>query len=435
MMNDAVKKALDDSPKLYSLPQTLVEVLRVVSDEASGADDLAKVLIKDPAMTTRVLRVVNSPYYGVGRKIGTVSQAVVTLGTRQVTALALSTSVYGLTAKWQSTFDRVRFWRHSLEVAIAARSITEKIGRKNLEEMFVSGLLHDIGLLVMEHSFPDRYGQVWKQALRQGYLVDLEEEAWGTNHARVGQFLLEQWRLPEPICQAVGRHHSVFTPGTDDDELIPAQIVNLANLISHLRIAESQLAHSDLRREDREIIRENLQLSSENLQSIEKRLFSQTVQESKYLEIDVGSPEEILIEANRLLFEQYAAVESLLNENRHIQKQYAGEQVKTGFLESLKAATSAFAEYVDQTSTSIIRKVEEVQDGLKSGAIVDPSGLVAQSAIAIAEEIRAVASVMTDIKRLTETESALYYDQNSAREVEDRIKKELESVSQPAGVS
>lgn len=178
MVHDAIKKVLDDGLKLYALPQTLSEVLRVVADDSTGADDLAKVLMRDPAMTARVLRTVNSPYYGMGRKVGTVSQAVVTLGMRQVTALALSTSVYTMTEKWQSSFDRVRFWRHSLETAIAARDLAEKCGYKKTEEMFVAGLLHDIGLLVLERSFPQQYQKMWRQSLGNGSLVELEEEAW-----------------------------------------------------------------------------------------------------------------------------------------------------------------------------------------------------------------------------------------------------------------
>ncbi len=433
-MNDAIRKSLDDSIKLYALPQTLAEVLRIVADETSSADELAKVLMKDPAMTTRVLRVVNSPFYGMGRKIGTVSQAVVTLGMRQITALTLSTSVYGMTSNWKSSFDRNRFWRHSLEVAIASRAIAEKAGRRNVEEYFVSGLLHDIGLLVMEQSFPEQFRSLWQQHLTHGNLADLEEDTWGTNHARVGQFLLEQWQLPESICQAVGRHHLIFTPGNDDEELIPAQVVNLANLISHLRIAESQTTDSDNRRENRDVLRENLKLSFEDLLSVEKNLFSQTIEESKYLEIDVGTPEEILVEANRLLFEQYATVESVLGENRRIQKQVAGDRVKTGFLESLRSATSAFAEYVDQTTHSVLLKAEGVRESIGHGTIVDPSGVVDQSAEMIVTQMKAILSVMNEVKRLTETEGAMYYDQSCAEEVEDRIKRELKAVAETAEV-
>ena len=85
-------------------------------------------MIKDPALTARLLRVVNSPFYGANREIRTVSQAVMTIGRRAVTALALSTSVYDLTDKWSSVIDRSRFWRHSLEVAIGSRMIAELTG-------------------------------------------------------------------------------------------------------------------------------------------------------------------------------------------------------------------------------------------------------------------------------------------------------------------
>jgi putative nucleotidyltransferase with HDIG domain len=435
MVNDALKKTLDESVKLYSLPQTLAEVLRIVSDENSGADDLAKVLMKDPAMTTKVLRVVNSPFYGVGRQIGTVSQAVVTLGMRQVTALALSTSVYGMTEKWESKFDRIRFWRHSLEVAIAARSIGEKVGVRNLEEIFVAGLLHDIGLLVMERSFPDQFAKVWKQSLRRGGLADLEEENWGTNHARVGQFLLEQWQLPESLCMAVGAHHNIFTPGTDDDELQACQIVNLANRISHLRVADRHLGQDSDDSESREIIRKNLQLGIEDLMSIEKRLLSQTMTESQYLEIDIGSAEDMLIEANRILFEQYAAGENLLEDNRRMQKRIAGEQIKTGFLESFKTTASAFTTYLDRATGSILEKVREVRAGIERGAIVDPDGLVEASATDIEGQMRALESVMAEMKKLTQTESALYYDQGSIAAVEEKINEELRLLEEPAAVS
>jgi putative nucleotidyltransferase with HDIG domain len=432
MDNNVLKKIADDSRRLYSLPQTLVEVLRVIKDERSAADDLAKVIMKDPAMTTKILRVVNSPYYGLGRQVSSVSQAVVTLGTRQVTALALSTSVYGMTDNWKSSFDRVRFWRHSLEVAIASRAIAQKMGRKNLEEIFVAGLLHDLGLLILENSYPELFRQVWKKSLRHGGLEELEEAEWGTNHARVGQFILEQWHIPEIICQAVGRHHHTFTMGADDEDLRPAQIVRLANLISKFSIAETPLPNAEIDRENREIIRSNLHLSTDDLLSIEKHLFSWTVSESRYLEIDIGSPESILTEANRMLFDQYAAVELLLDENRRMQQKIAGEQIKTGFLESLRSTTATFARYVDSARTVIMHKARLVEKGLSEGSIMDPSGLVASSVKDIRERMDRIGAMMSEVRKLTETETALYYDQRSVEAVESRIKEELNQLLETA---
>src|SRR3972149_2030678 len=97
MNSDILKTIVDEHRELLSLPQTLAEVLRLARDERSTADDLARVLLNDPALTVRVLRIANSAYYGGGRQIGTMSQAVMTLGVRQITALTLSASVYRLT--------------------------------------------------------------------------------------------------------------------------------------------------------------------------------------------------------------------------------------------------------------------------------------------------------------------------------------------------
>jgi HD-like signal output (HDOD) protein len=432
MDNELVRKVVNDSIKMYALPQTLSEVLRIVKDENSSAEHLAKVLSKDPALVTKILRIVNSPFYGLGRPVGSVTQAVVTLGMRQVTALALSTSIYSLTDKWQSCLDRVRFWRHSLEVAIASRDIAQKAGYRNLEEMFVAGLLHDMGMLMLEHSFPKEYAGVWKQSQRQGCLFELEELTWGTNHARVGQFLLEQWHIPAVICESVGRHHNVFPPGARDEDLIPGQIVNLANLISQFPIGTITPANRTPDTENRRILRENLGLSAETLLSVEKHLFNQTIQESQYVEIDVGSTEDILVEANRLLFDQYAAVENLLDENRRMQQQAAGDQVKRGFLESFKSATSVLTTFSVQAADGILRRAEEVLESIETGSIVDPKGMVASAANDIIRSARSMNSVMEQMHELTQTESAMYYDQQSVTAVEDRIQKELELLAEPA---
>ena len=229
MNTDIYNKIIDDHKELTSLPQTLTEVLRILKDENSNATDLANVISKDPALTAKMLRIVNSPYYGAGREITTLSQAVMTLGTRAVSALTLSTSIYDMTENWDTSIDRTRFWRHSLEVAVAARSIAEAIKYPKVEEAFITGILHDIGLLVLEKSFPDKFKSLWNLSESDEHLIELEENSWSTNHARVGQFLLEQWKIPTVITSAIGQHHNNFPPDEDDDDFVLAQIIALAN--------------------------------------------------------------------------------------------------------------------------------------------------------------------------------------------------------------
>lgn len=425
MSQDAIQKLFHDKNELYALPQTLAEVLRITRDERSSADELADVLIKDPAMTARLLRVVNSPYYGGGREVSSMRQAVLMVGLRQVTALAVSTSVYAISDQWFKLIDRVRFWRHSLEVAIASRLIAEACGYENREEVFVSGLLHDIGLLLLCSSVTEQYSAVWSDAIRNGNLIDTEEEALGTNHARVGQFLLEQWQLPDAVCRSVGYHHTVFPPGEDDSDLIPVQIVALANHISKFHIAARGDVDASCDLETREIIRENLRIEPQKLTEIERKLFSLTVAESKFLEIDIGSPEDFLNEANQMLFEQYSAVEALLEENRRLQKQHAGDQVKRGYLESFRSTTSSFTQYLDQAVTSILKRSDDVLAAIASGAIVDPQGLVASSVESIISDMKTVSAVMREVRSLVGPEQVLDYDQHIVQKVEERIEREL----------
>src|SRR3989304_8564441 len=189
MTQEIFYKILNGHKELSSLPQVLMEVIRVSREQDSSANDIAAIIMKDPALTAKILRVVNSPFYGQIRKITTVNQSVVTRGMRTVTAVALSATIYDKMNKVDSSIDRKRFWRHSLEVAIASRMIADAVKYEPAEEAFVAGLLHEIGTLVLESSYPADFRRVWKLIEMGESQTAVEERTWGTNHARVGQFL------------------------------------------------------------------------------------------------------------------------------------------------------------------------------------------------------------------------------------------------------
>jgi putative nucleotidyltransferase with HDIG domain len=423
------KKILSDHRELSSLPQTLSEVLRVARDENSSAQQLADVLKKDPALTAKTLRLVNSPFYGARREISTMTQAVMTVGVRGITALALSSSVYDLTGKVKTTIDRLRFWRHSLQVAIAARSIAEELKYFCPEEAFISGLLHDIGIVILEKSFPERYAIIWKRACEGEILHELEDDLWGTDHAKVGQFLLEQWHLPAVVCEAVGRHHFSFTPETRRDEFLLAQIVALANQISVFTVAKpKQTAARPM--EVRERLRENLGLSASALSTIERQLFAKTVDEAKFLEIDLGSSEALLEEANRLLWEQYMAVENLLRDNRRMQEEIARTKVKKAALEALKTITATFNHYVNNAAGTILGRAQLVELGVKNGKIADPDGKLEMSMEVIINGVQTICSVMEELKNLTDFETIVYHDDAYILDIENRIKRQLDQLTE-----
>ncbi|MEW6411828.1 MAG: HDOD domain-containing protein [Candidatus Zixiibacteriota bacterium] len=431
MNQEIYTRIIEDHKELSSLPQTLSEVLRVTKDDGASAQDLAEVLMRDPALTAKLLRVVNSPFYGMSREITTLTQAVVTLGTRAVSALALSTSVYDVTGKWQSSIDRIRFWRHSLEVAIASRLIAEAVRYPSPEEAFVSGLLHDLGLLVLEKSFGDKFASVWRQASSGEELLAMEENSWGTNHARIGQFLLEQWKIPASICEAVGKHHNQFPPDVNEPEYRLPQIVVLANKISRFKVSRTsqQLPHE---LDHIDILRKNLNLPADRLRPIEEQLFSHTVEQAQFLEIDIGSPEDILTEANRMLYQHYHTVETLLKENTQMQKDMAQTNLEKAALESLKTITATFNHYINNAAATILGRAQLLELGVKRGEIIDNKNRTPLAIDVIINGVNTIQLVLEELRNLTSFDTAVYHDDTRIIDIENKIKQQLQSLQKTA---
>jgi len=431
MSNEIFEQILADHKELSSLPQTLVEVLRVVRDETSSPNELATTLSRDPALTAKVLRAANSPFYGTGRDIGSIPQAVMILGTRSVTALALSASIYDMTGKWGSTVDRQRFWRHSLDVGVTARMIAEASGYRYPDEALVAGLLHDIGILVLDGSFPEKYNRIFKHSESGDPLSELEENTWGTNHARVGQFLFEQWNLPSAICQAVGQHHNIFVLDAPEEEFHLSQIVSLANMGSRFSIVHRRFGTApDL--DQRSIVRTNLKLSPERLAEIEQAGADQMLREAEFIDIDIGSAEDILQEANRLLYSQFATVERLLAENSQMQEEIAQARLRKAALEALRAITATFNHYVNNAAGTILGRAQLVEAEVDRGGIIDTGDTVVPAMQKIMSGVETIRLVMQELSNLSSFETTTYLNDTYIIKIEEKIKRRLEKLKQPA---
>ena len=427
-MSDTIfHQILEDHKELSSLPHTLVEVISVVRREDSSASELAAIIMRDPALTTKILRIANSPYYG-GRSLTSVTQAVMTLGMRAVSALTLSSSIYDMTGRWEVSIDRVRFWRHSLQVALGSRDLARARRYPCPEEIFVCGLLHDLGILVLEKSFPEKFARIWRSVEAGDRIADLEEEIWGTNHARIGQFLLEQWGIPAVICQAVGLHHNVsMLAHNDDPELHPARLVALSSLISHLSLAPSRpVMPQDL--EHREDLQRVLGLEPPVVAEIEQSLLAKTMEEAKFLDIDLGPQEEILMEANRLLYQHYLALERLRRENRQMKQSIARSQVEKAAFDAIKSVTATFNRYLNDAAGTILKRAQVVETKLKKGEIIDLTGEIARSMRAIINGVATVSSTLQELEQVTTFGPSSFCGETFARELDERLRARLSQI-------
>ncbi len=400
MSQDIFRKILEDHKKLSSLPQILVEVIRVANNSDTSIADLSNVVKKDPGLATKLLRVVNSPFYSPANEITTISQAVASLGTRAVTAFALSSSIYELINNVDVSIDRKKFWRHSLEVAMISRKIAEAVDYQPAEEAFTAGLLHDIGVLILETSFPDTFKSVWKLAETGKNLTAVEEGYWSTNHARAGQFMLDQWNIPKIISEAVGEHHLIINEEAETQPHRLSLIVNLANSVSKFRVHHMPPPESD-QLENKKNLAAGLDLSHSALSDIERNIISEVVSESGYLEIDIGSIEDILREANELLYNQYIHAERLLQEKNAIQKQINNDPDGQKVVNTLKEAISVFGKLVHDSSALILEQARRLNTAVENNHIIDKRKIVNSTISSISGCIDSVSSLIKEMEKIS----------------------------------
>jgi len=234
-MSEQIQDLLDDVEHLISLPAAYVKINELIEDPASTADQIAHVITQDVALTARLLRVANSPLYGFSTQVDTVSRAVTVLGTQQVRDLALATSA-------SKTFKGIpndlvsmeSFWEHSILCALCARTLAMECLKRQREAVFVAGLLHDIGQLVLYHLLPDLSRQTLEACLdgpNELESQEAEREIIGFDHAEVGGELAHRWSLPTNLQECIAYHHD---PAQAKQSRVETAIVHIANSIAAL---------------------------------------------------------------------------------------------------------------------------------------------------------------------------------------------------------
>lgn len=189
-------------PSLGSINKALQGLLLM---EQRYTAQIAEIIRRDPSLTTRLLRLVNSVYYGLSSPVNTIEEAVFYLGVREIRQLVVVTPVIEdfqrLTR--QCDFPWREFWQHCIGTALLTREIAAAIQLPGDNESdYVAGLLHDIGKLVMAWSFPDHFAEIHRQALQtRRDLIEIENEVLGMNHTELGALYLERHRLPEVMME------------------------------------------------------------------------------------------------------------------------------------------------------------------------------------------------------------------------------------------
>lgn len=222
--------------ELPTLPTTLSKIISVAENPDSGARDLAIVISQDQSISSMVLRLVNSAFYGHFRNISSISHAIVILGFQTVKNLALGTSIFRAQPSGsRPVFNRNKFWAHSLAVGTFTKRLAPMVkgaDKIDPETAFVTGLLHDLGKVIFDNYFNEEYRQASDQAReRKEWIRVAEEETLGMSHTLAGRMLAEKWHFPANVVSAIGFHHDPEKAGADSGVLSP--LVHVANHCCH----------------------------------------------------------------------------------------------------------------------------------------------------------------------------------------------------------
>ncbi len=221
-----------DNLALVSLPEVCLRIQQLADDPRSTAEQIGAVLSQDPALTVRLLKLVNSAFYGLGTRIDTASRAVSVVGVRELRNLALAASAVEVFARIPTELvNMVNFWKHSVFCGLVARQLALRCGILHAERLFVAGLLHDVGRLLIYNRLPDASVIILEQlGQRPHQPCEVEWETLGFDHAQVCAELMRAWKLPLALRSAVEFHHH---PTRGPSPQMDASLVHIANAITH----------------------------------------------------------------------------------------------------------------------------------------------------------------------------------------------------------
>ncbi|PJA28263.1 MAG: hypothetical protein CO189_04990 [candidate division Zixibacteria bacterium CG_4_9_14_3_um_filter_46_8] len=427
MMNrDYVFDRIGAEGKVSTLPHTLSEILMALRKSTTSADELANIIKRDVSLTAKILRAANSPFYRRAKEISTVSSAVILLGSRAVQALALSVSIYDLFKEKDSKqLGLKEFWKHSLEIAILGRMLAEKSNYPVPEEAFVCGLLHDAGILILEKVFPELYCRIIDESRKGACLHICEKETFDCTHAEVISFLAEKWNFPEAISMALVNHHTLPS-NTNGAGVQLDSILYVAEAISNLSF-ELPLETVIANRRDCAKIMGSFGIE-EDITELSAQRLDDVIEAARFLDIDIGSPFELVSAANEQLYKLYVALDNLFHEQIVLQQRLISDEKRKTALKSLGIVLATLSHYINNSTASILGRAQLLGMALSSGEVIDEYGTAKDAVDIIQKSVDNITAVLEELSDLKDFDTIPYFENSRIIDIERKVRHRLQEL-------
>ncbi|HUN65393.1 MAG TPA: HDOD domain-containing protein [Bacteroidota bacterium] len=210
MTRDRIREKVKTIIQLPALPAVAKTVTDLADDPRTSAAKLGKIISADQALTAKVLKIANSPFYGYPKRISTVQFAIIVMGFEVLKELVTGISLVSSIEKdGDEAFEGTQFWEHSISTGSIAHRLAQDLGYRVSGEVFVAGLLHDMGVTVLHRYFNKDFHEVREMVRNTGCrYLEAEEQVLGVTHADVGGWLAERWNLPDHLAEAIRFHHT-----------------------------------------------------------------------------------------------------------------------------------------------------------------------------------------------------------------------------------
>jgi len=220
----SLRRKVENINSLPTIPSTLKQISKIIGDPAISLKKIGEFISNDPALTSKVLKMVNSAFYGFPGRISSASHATVLLGSSVIKGLLVGVSVFELMQN-----AMLGLWQHSLGCAITSRIMAKRKGLKDYDDIYVAGLLHDIGKIILILEFSKEYEKAMSEAELKGITIfETERDHFVTNHAYIGSWLAEKWLFPRNLIEVIKYHHN---PHLSKNAPIETAIVHLADIL------------------------------------------------------------------------------------------------------------------------------------------------------------------------------------------------------------
>jgi putative nucleotidyltransferase with HDIG domain len=222
-----IRRKLRKLEGLPTLPPILQKLNVMIEDERVSIHQIAELIEKDQVITSKVLRLANSAFYGFPKKVSTVQNALMLLGINVIKILITTSSIFEILHK-----EDVGLWEHSIGVAACTKIIAERVELKEPQEIATAGLLHDLGRVIQKVAFKEEYKKILEMVKKGKNHLDAEREILGIDHGEIGAYLMRQWNLPDRLIEAVDAHHELKKAKKFKKE---AAAIHLADVLIHAR--------------------------------------------------------------------------------------------------------------------------------------------------------------------------------------------------------